>query len=333
MPKWWMVRAGDNNELISVFLDKQVAAIGWSELGNPLQYPTRDRLIESAHAIYIKEKPGTRIAWGSQVWKFSREIAVGDWIITYMKEAREYIVGRVNQPYSYNPGIISDIYPNVIGVKWEAKRIPRDSLSQGAKNTLGGISTVFRVDSWGNEIENLLKGDGAPNVDSSDNTGSSDEGLSDNSDFIQQAMTLLEDAIYQLDPWQMQELVGGLLEAMGYQVRVSSKGPDQGVDVIAHRDAFGFEKPIIKVQVKHRKMAAGGPEIQQLLGASPIDANCLFVSTGGFTSQAKTIAQQHQVKLLDLTELVNLVVDWYEKMPAEKQAILPLRKVYVPNWQ
>lgn len=330
MSRWWMVRAGDNNELIPIWITKQVAAIGWSDLGNPLNIPTRDKLIEKSHAVYPKEKPGTRINWGSQVWKFSRDIAVGDRIITYLKETREYIIGMVNQAYSYNPLLVSDYYPNVVGVKWETKRIFRDHLSQGAKNSLGGISTVFRVDSWGIEFESLLLGNQPAAVPAANPDGSNDE-ITDNSDFIQQVMTLLEDVIDKLDAWQMQELIGGLLESMGYQVRISPKGPDGGVDIIAHRDAFGFEKPIIKVQVKHRNTAAGGPEVQQLLGANPIGASSLFVSTGGFTSQAKTVAQQHNVKLLDLTDLVDLVVDWYEKMSAENQALLPLKKVYVPN--
>ncbi|XOK62056.1 restriction endonuclease [Paenibacillus elgii] len=331
MSKWWMVRAGDNNELVPIWITKQVAAIGWSDLGNPLSFPTRDLLIEKTHAVYPKEKPGTRISWGSQVWKFSRDIAIGDNIITYLKETREYIIGKINQSYSYNPKMVNDYYPNVVGVEWTSKRISRDHLSQGAKNSLGGISTVFRVDSWGSEFENLLEGNQSViPVPRTNSDGSNDE-IDDNSDFIQQAMTLLEDAIDKLDAWKMQDLVGGLLEAMGYQVRISPKGPDGGVDIIAHRDAFGFEKPIIKVQVKHRNMAAGGPEVQQLLGANPIGASSLFVSTGGFTSQAKSVAQQHSVKLVDLTELVDLVVEWYEKMTAEKQAFLQLKKVYVPN--
>lgn len=331
MSKWWMVRAGDNNELIPVWITKQVAAIGWSDLGNPLNFSVRDKLIEKAHVVYPKEKPGTRINWGSQVWKFSRDITVGDYVITYLKETREYITGKVNKPYSYNPTIVSDYYPNIIGVEWESKRISRDHLSQGAKNSLGGISTVFRVDSWGAEFVGLLQGGQPTNKVLPTTLDESDDGIDDNSDFIQQAMTLLEDAIDMLDPWQMQDLVGGLLEAMNYQVRISPKGPDGGVDIIAHRDAFGFEKPIIKVQVKHRNVAAGGPEIQQLLGANPIEANSLFVSTGGFTSQAKTVARQHNVKLVDLSDLVDLVMEWYEKMTVEKQAFLPLKRVYVPN--
>ncbi|WP_228728222.1 restriction endonuclease [Brevibacillus composti] len=250
-----------------------------------------------------------------------------DKIITYSKETREYLVGTVTKPFSHNPAIISDYYPNVIGVQWDSKRISRDDLSQGAKNTLGGISTVFRVDSWAQEFESLLQGQGytttAITHDGNDNS-------EENEMIIQQALTMLEDAFDKLDAWQMQDLVGGLLEAMGYQVRISPKGPDGGVDIIAHRDAFGFEKPVIKVQVKHRKTAVGGPEIQQLLGANPINANSLFVSTGGFTPSAKNVAQQNGVKLLDLTELVELVSEWYEKMTVERKALIPLRKIYVP---
>ncbi|MFK4343605.1 MULTISPECIES: restriction endonuclease [unclassified Paenibacillus] len=331
MEKWWMVRAGDNNELVPEWLEKQVATIGWSSLGNPMQFLNRDKLIEKAHDVYSKEKPKARIGWGHQVWKFSREISVNDNIITYSKEKREYIIGKVNKPYLYDPVMVNDYYPNVIGVKWESKRISRDQLSQGAKNSLGGISTVFRVDTWGDEFERLLSGDSVVSSFPTALSNVVNDEYIDNSDFIQQAITLLEDAIDRLDEWQMQDLFGGLLEGMGYQVRISPKGPDGGVDIIAHRDAFGFEKPIIKVQVKHRKASAGSPEIQQLLGSNPMGASSLFVSTGGFTSQAKNVAKQHGVKLVDLSELVELVGEWYEKMSLERQSLLPLKKVYIPN--
>jgi restriction system protein len=59
-----------------------------------------------------------------------------------------------------------------------------------------------------------------------------------------------------------------------------------------------FEKPIIKLLVKHRKLTSGGTEIQQLLGAHPIDANSLFVSTGDFKSQAEAITRNNNVSCL-----------------------------------
>lgn len=141
---------------------------------------------------------------------------------------------------------------------------------------------------------------------------------------------MVEDAIDRLDPWQMQDLVAGILQAMGYQVRVSPKGPDGGVDILAHKDAFGFEQPIIKVQVKHRNDKSSAPEIQQLLGANPMGGSCIFVSTGGFKATAVKVAQQNDVKLLDLTGLADLVTNWYENFPSETKALIPMKKIYIP---
>ncbi|MFE4573063.1 hypothetical protein [Paenibacillus chitinolyticus] len=42
------------------------------------------------------------------------------------------------------------------------------------------------------------------------------------------------------------------------------------------------------------------------------------------------MAQHNGVKLLDLAGIVELINEWYEKMSAEKQALIPLKKIYVP---
>ncbi|HXL05128.1 MAG TPA: restriction endonuclease [Bacillota bacterium] len=325
---WWMVRAG-GGELIPQWVEKGKASVGWSALGNPQRFQERKQLIQESHKVYSDLRPGARIQAGSQIWRFANEIKVGDRIVTYDKDAREYILGTVTHEHHFDPTVISDYYPNVIGVKWEKQRVPRDSLSQKAKNSLGGIATVFRVDAWGSEFEQLLAGDGPIVSPDTDDLIDSDEDTS-HEDFAQQATSMVEDEVSKLDPWAMQDLVAGLLQAMGYQVRVSPPGPDGGIDVLAHKDAFGFEKPIIKVQVKHRKSTTGAPEIQQLLGANPISANSIFVSTGGFTQAAVSTAKHDGVRLVDLSELVELILKWYEHLPSEKKSLLPLRKLYVP---
>ncbi|MCD1258009.1 restriction endonuclease [Paenibacillus athensensis] len=325
MSKWWMVRAGDYNELIPKWQTQHIASIGWPELGDPAAFSAKEKMMAKANQAYKDEKPGTRLSWVGQVWRFYREIGVGDRVITYSKETREYMIGTVTKAHQHRTDI-DPYYPNVICVDWESKRVSRDHLSQGAKNSLGGILTVFRVDDWGQELQGLLGGTVIPQpVDHDEQDEISYQ------DFIEQAKTMVEDLVDQLDPWQMQDLVGGLLQAMGYQVAISPKGPDGGVDILAHRDAFGFEKPIIKVQVKHRHASSGGPEVQQLLGANPHGASCLFVSTGGFTAAARSSALHNGVKLLDLSGIVELINDWYDKMPVEKQALIPLKRIYVPS--
>ncbi|MFE6800027.1 restriction endonuclease [Paenibacillus chitinolyticus] len=328
MTKWWMVRAGDNNELIPEWQANKIASIGWPQLGDPRKFTSRERFVEHSHVIYADQKPGTRLSWAGQVWRYYNEVALNDRVITYSRETREYLLGTVTKAPEYRTDI-NALYPNVISVAWESKRIPRDLLSQGAKYSLGSTLTVFRVDDWQREILALFHQTPAAPV----NVTVQDEGAVEFNieEFEGRAKSLIEDRVDKLDPWEMQELVAGLLQAMGYQTKVSPKGPDGGVDVLAHRDAFAFEKPIIKVQVKHRLVTSGGPEVQQLVGASPHGASCLFVSTGGFTAAARTAAQHNGVKLLDLAGIVELINEWYDKMPVEKQALIPLKRIYVPS--
>ncbi|RZT23601.1 restriction endonuclease [Fictibacillus sp. BK138] len=327
MKHWWMIRAGDDNELIPVWKDKGIASIGWPQLGDPKLYHSKEEMSHKADSVYNEEKPKSRNSWVNQVWRFSRDIRKGDRVITYSKEKREYIIGTVIEPHFYDFSVGHPDYPNTIEVKWEEISVERDMLTQAAKNSLGSVLTVFRVDQWGDEIERLLENPFLKPTDLGDNDGE-DEIIED---LVSKALVMIEDKVDNLDPWQMQELVGGLLQSMEYNVRISPKGPDGGVDILAYKDAFGFEKPIIKVQVKHRKSSASAPEIQQLLGANPIDANSLFVSTGGFTSHAEAVAKHNSVRLVDLQELVRFIVQWYEKMPNDKRSLLPLQKMYVPE--
>lgn len=329
MSKWWMIRAGDNNELLPIWRENGIASVGWAKLGNPKDFQSKTEMKQKADVVYIDRKPMSRNSLVNQVWRFFTEIEVGDQVVTYNKETREYMVGTVRSRHFFDKSLGDSHYPNHIKVEWEVNTVARDYLSQAAKNSLGSVLTVFRVDDWGHEIEKLLKNPPVGPIEEEEADEAEETEIIE--DLVSKALVMIQDKVDNLDPWQMQELVGGLLQAMGYNVQVSPKGPDGGVDVLAYKDAFGFEKPIIKVQVKHRKNSASSPEIQQLLGANPIDANCLFVSTGGFTSHAEAVAKHNSVRLLDLEGLVQLVVKWYENMPNDVRALLPLQKMYVPE--
>lgn len=121
---------------------------------------------------------------------------------------------------------------------------------------------------------------------------------------------------------------------MGYRTRVSEAGPDHGVDVVAHPDVFGFESPRIKVQVKHRQSSAGGPDIRNLIGALGEGEKGLFVSTGGYTTEARNEARKNpRLALLDAEEFVKLLIEYYPKMDSDYKAIVPLPKIWVPFTQ
>ena len=126
--------------------------------------------------------------------------------------------------------------------------------------------------------------------------------------------------------------MSGLLRAMGYCARVTPKGPDGGRDVIASPDALGLESPRIIAEVKHRKGAIGAPAVRSFIGGLRASDRGLYVSTGGFTKDARYEADRAPVpvKLLDLDELVRLYVECYDNTDEDARAILPLVRIWWP---
>jgi restriction system protein len=143
---------------------------------------------------------------------------------------------------------------------------------------------------------------------------------------------LIADLISHLDPYDFQDLVAAVLRAMGFRAVSSPPGADRGVDIVAHPDPFGFERPRIKVQVKHRQATVGGPDVRGFLGTLRSGDNGLYVSTGGFTRDAILEAERSRepVMLLDRDDFIRILLEHYEALDSEYKAKVPLRKVWVP---
>jgi restriction system protein len=142
----------------------------------------------------------------------------------------------------------------------------------------------------------------------------------------------IEEHLERMNPYDFQELVAGLLRAMGYHVAwVSPPGPDEGIDIIAHTDPLGVKGPRIKVQVKRRSdktTVDGVRSLLALLGEGDVG---LFVSTGGFTREAEEEARRQEkrrIMLVDLKRLFDLWVEHYDRIPEVQRRLLPIRPVY-----
>jgi len=96
--------------------------------------------------------------------------------------------------------------------------------------------------------------------------------------------------------------------------------------------AFGCEQPLIKAQVKHKQSTSGGPEMRSFIGTLRSEEKGIFVSTGGFTRDAKREAEHaHQtVTLFDRDEFIQLMLQHYEHLESEFKAQIPLQQVWVP---
>ncbi len=148
----------------------------------------------------------------------------------------------------------------------------------------------------------------------------------------QLALEGLEAFITSLNAYQVQDLVAALLRGMGYHTPfVAPRGKDGGVDVMAYRDPLGTQSPRIQVQIKHRSAQTPVHEVRQLMGLLQKEGDVgIFVSTGGFTHDARTTARGSHihVELIDLTRLIDLWQEFYEKLTDEDKSLMPFTPIY-----
>jgi restriction system protein len=166
-----------------------------------------------------------------------------------------------------------------------------------------------------------------------DDTGEEEQEQEATIDEIEQmAIDGLKKQIGLKNPYEFQELVAALLRGMGYYTPfVAPQGKDGGIDVIAYRDPLGTVSPRIKVQIKHRDTSASVQEVRQLMGLLQNDNDVgMFVSSAGFTSDAKTTARGSHVhvELIDLERFIALWQEFYPKLTDEDKALLPLVPIY-----
>ena len=146
------------------------------------------------------------------------------------------------------------------------------------------------------------------------------------------AMEGLEKHIDSKNPYEFQDLVAALLRGMGYYTPfVAPKGKDGGIDILAYRDPLGTESPRIQVQIKHRAASATVQEVRQLMGLLQKEGDVgIFVSTGGFSPDAKTTARGSHihVELMDLNRFIGLWQEFYNKLSDEDKSLLPLKPLF-----
>lgn len=330
----WMVRAGEAGFRFEDFKSGSYVSIGWPEMGDLSGLKSREDFAAAVSRTYPAMRKAQAAASTGQPFRFAREIKVGDTVVTYDRSERTYLVGDVRAEYEYSPSV-SNEQPNIRRVQWRGQ-VARDDLSVTSRNSLGAIATLFQIPTEvAAEIEQLLNG-ANPAVAPGTRMpldGNADEQVNDLYRDVQgKGFEFIKDKVNLLDWEEMQELVAGLLRAMGYKTRISPSGSDRGKDIVASPDGLGFEDPRIVVEVKHRNSTMGSQDIRSFLGGRHENDKGLYVSTGGFTKDARYEAERGRipVTLMDLDDLVKALLEHYEKMDMDMRRLIPLRKVYWP---
>ncbi len=324
----WGIHAGRNGDADTLFLKKNLIAVGWAKMGDlSALKPDREAFKARVAEVFPEKKPGAIPNNAGQLFRFVHEIKPGDIVVYPSKRDRMVHLGRVEGGYVYNPKTEPG-YPNCRAVKW-LKEVPRTQFSQGALYEIGSALSLFLVRNFADEFRAALEGKTIPPT-----PVAQDESVAAVAEDIEETTRdfVLKRLAQELKGHPFAEFVGHLLSTMGYRTRVSPEGPDGGIDIVAHKDELGFEPPIIKVQVKSTEGSIGDPIVSALYGKVGTGEFGLLVTLGTFTAQAANFAKsKSNLRLIDGDELVKLVFQHYDQFDSRYKGLLPLRRVYVPE--
>lgn len=309
-------------------------AIGWDRIGDlSVLKPTREAFKADLLRAYPDTKPGAVPVQAGVLYRFVHEMEKGDIVIYPSKNDRMVNIGSIAGGHSFSSEDRYQ-YPNHRKVEWLA-HIPRDEFPQAALNEIGSAVTLFSVSRYANDFLKRINQPAEELPDITDQDSEDDETATE--EVSKQAVETTHDFIIRklktgLNPYQFEEFIGHILECMGYTARVTQASADGGVDVIAHRDELGFEPPIIKVQCKQRTDSSGEPDVSQLLGTLGEGEFALFVNLGSYSKPARVLERNRsKLRLIDGKELVDIVLENYEKLSPKYRTLLPMKQIYVPD--
>jgi restriction system protein len=148
----------------------------------------------------------------------------------------------------------------------------------------------------------------------------------------EQAWGEVEQYLRSMPPYEFQDLVASLLQAMGYHIAwIAPPGKDGGIDILATGDPLGTRPPRIKVQVKRVGQNVTVDGLRSFMALLGDDDVGLFVTTSGFTKDAQEEArtqEKRKVTLLDLKRFFDLWVEHYGQLEEEARRRFPLQPIY-----
>ena len=318
--KIWGIHTQDE----ALFLKDGKIAIGWKEIGDLIVIPAnRDDFKAKYMQVFPDAKKGSIPTSVGMLYRFCHEIQIGDYVVYPSKSDRMINIGEVTGNYTY----VADAHEYVQqrDVKW-LKHIPRTSFSQGALYEIGSAMTLFVVKNYADEFLSALdkgfKKTAAAN-DEDDTVGATAEDIIESTkDFI------LKELSRNLKGYALEEFVADLLRTMGYRTTVSAQGGDSGIDITAYKDEL---PPRILVQVKSQDSDIKETTIQSLKGAMCEGDYGLFVTLSNYTKNAqKYLESTPIIRGINGTELVDLILKYYDGLDDKYKKMIPLKMVYIP---
>jgi restriction system protein len=335
----WLLRGGKYGEHEQKFFTDGRIYLTWDELNADLSTAKDYGEIKDIMRQTYPAAPERRLGnWTGQVWAFALPMKEGDLVIVPRKTTPAMAVGEVTSPYGFD-GTAPSSYQHFRTVKWLSIDIPRSAFDQDLLYSFGAVMTICQIRRNDAEarvrslVANGFKAIPAvQGVTTSRVPQSADEDVGVDLDIVarDQIARLL---IRKYKGHGMARVVDAILRAQGYHTFVSPEGPDKGVDILAAPGPMGFGEPRLCVQVKSGDAPVDFATLNQLIGTmqNVHASQGLLVSWGGFKStiDRETANMFFRVRLWDQDDLINALLEEYDKLDADFRADLPLKRIWI----
>lgn len=338
----WLVRSGKFGEFENLFLEHNKIALCWDELKDcDLSECKNSQDIRTILTKkYSSESKGCLTNWSGQISVIALHMKPGDLFVMPLKKSRSIAIGRIVGDYQYNK---NTPWPFIHSrtVEWIGSPLSRTVFDQDLLYSFGAFMTFCEItrNNAKERIEKLLK-----RYQTNPTTSSLQEISFDSKyeieeenagfDLEENALDAIARAIIAKYKGRgLESLVGSILEAQGYTVHQSPKGPDHGVDLLAAPGLLGFGEPRICIQVKSGDTPIDTPTLMQLKGTMQnVDAKQgLLVSWSGFKKSIDRLTAQNffSIRLWDQGDLIREFIKSYDLLDKEIQKNIPLKKIWV----
>ena len=122
--------------------------------------------------------------------------------------------------------------------------------------------------------------------------------------------------LYKINPRTFEELVASLLKDMGYDVELTSRGPDGGVDILATQKT-GIGELLLLVDCKRynpeKNIGVGMVRSLYGIGQQRRASMSMLVTTSFFTKPARQFQERvrYQLSLRDYNDLIIWLQNYY----------------------
>ena len=339
VPKLYLARAGRRGEDEELALENNLAIIDYRDIPSLEGAANFEAVAKLVGDTFPDAKPRTRGNFTAQLWAFAGAMQEGDLVVLPRKLTSQIAIGRVNGPYKFKK--VNSERRHTRPVEWQQTDIPRTRFEQDLLHSFGAFTTVCNIsrNDAAQRVAAVLEGkpDPGPAMPAGRKAKES-LAIEDQAEAVPDLVQMAHDQIVgriqsRFSGHALTRLVDAVLQVEGWVTKVSPPGPDGGVDILAGRGSLGLDGPRLCVQVKSQQNPADVTVYRTLQGAMQTFTaeQGLLVCWGGFNRAVLQEANQghFKVRLWDSSDLVGAIYRNYDRLPAEVQAELPLKQVWM----